>query len=132
MSSQVISFTLFFFTANLVAGAVYMFGQKRLGLLWQEYPFIYTPWLAMMLLMPEFMSLPGIGDGELALKYFLFMVQGFSCGVFGGAILFPRLWIKVETTAEKLKVTAISSLVLGAIYLFLRWLLLQGFVYILH
>lgn len=131
MSSTVISITIFLFAANLVAGVIYVFGQKRVGLLWIEYPFIYMPWLAFMVLLPSFSVLPGVADNDLALKYFLFMVQGFGCGVFGGMVLLPRFWIRADTTAEKLKVTLISSLIISLLYLFSRWLLLQAFYYIL-
>lgn len=108
-----------------------MFGQKRVGLLWIEYPFIYTPWLAFMLLLPSFSTLPEVAENDLALKYFLVMVQGFGCGIFGGSVLLPRFWIQAETTVEKLKITMISSLVITMLYLTTRWLLLQAFYYIL-
>jgi len=130
MSQTIISITLYLFAANLVAGAIYIFGKKKAGLLWLEYPFIYMPWLALMLIMPNFSALP-IGS-DLSLKYFLFMVQGFSCGIFGGMVLLPRFWVSGETAVEKLRITAISSLLISALYLFSRWLLLQGFYYILR
>lgn len=131
MSSTIISITIYLFAANLVAGVIYMFGQKKVGLLWIEYPFIYMPWLAFMLLLPSFSTLPGVADNDLALKYFLLMVQGFGCGIFGGSVLLPRFWIQADTAAEKLKVTFISSLIISLLYLFSRWLLLQAFHYIL-
>ncbi|HKI47386.1 MAG TPA: hypothetical protein VKA08_18800 [Balneolales bacterium] len=131
MSSTIISITIYLFAANMVAGGIYIFGQKKVGLLWIEYPFIYTPWLAFMFLLPSFSTIPGVADNDLALKYFLLMVQGFSCGIFGGSVLLPRFWIQADSTAEKLKITIISSLVVTMAYLFSRWLLLQGFYYIL-
>lgn len=131
MSSTIISITIYLFAANLVAGGIYIFGQKKVGLLWIEYPFIYMPWLAFMVLLPSFSTLPGVADNDLALKYFLLMVQGFGCGIFGGSVLLPRFWIQADTTVEKLKITFISSLVITALYLLSRWLLLQAFYYIL-
>ncbi len=131
MNSTIISITIYLFAANLVAGGIYVFGKKKVGLLRIEYPFIYTPWLAFMVLLPSFSTLPGVAESDLALKYFLLMVQGFSCGIFGGMVLLPRFWIKADTTAQKLKITLISSLVVTILYLFSRWLLLQAFYYIL-
>jgi len=131
MNSTIISITIYLFAANLVAGGIYVFGQKKVGLLWIEYPFIYMPWLAFMMLLPSFSTLPGVADSDLSLKYFLLMVQGFSCGIFGGLVLLPRFWIKADTTAQKLKITLISSLIVTVLYLISRWLLLQAFYYIL-
>jgi len=131
VSSTIISITIYLFAANLVAGGIYIFGQKKAGLLWIEYPFIYMPWLAFMLILPSFSTIPGVAENDLALQYFLLMVQGFSCGIFGGMVLLPRFWIKADTTAQKLKITFISSLVVTILYLFSRWLLLQAFYYIL-
>lgn len=131
MNSTVISITMYLFAANLVAGAIYVFGQKKVGLLRSEYFFIYLPWLALMVLMPSFEVLPGVDDTELSLRYFLFLVQGFSCGIFGGMVLLPRFWIRAETTFEKLRVTAISSLLVSALYMFTRWLLLLAFQFLL-
>jgi hypothetical protein len=131
VSSTVISITIYLFAANLVAGVIYMFGQKKAGLLWIEYPFIYMPWFAFMILFPSFSALPGVANNDLALKYFLLMVQGFGCGVFGGMVLLPRFWIQAETIVDKLRITLTSSLIISLLYLFSRWLLLQAFHYIL-
>ncbi len=130
MSNTVISITMYFFAANIVAGAIYIFGQKKVGLLRIEYLFIYTPWLALMLIMPNFTELP-VGT-DMSLKYFLIMVQGFSCGIFGGMVLLPRFWVSADSVAEKLRITAISSLIISTLYLFSRWLLLQAFYYVLR
>ncbi|MFC1546041.1 hypothetical protein ACFL4I_01315 [Pseudomonadota bacterium] len=127
MSSIVISFTIYLFAANIVAGTIYIFGSKKAGLLRIEYPFIYLPWIALMVIMPEFTKLPWLAESELSLKYFLFMLQGFSCGVIGGGILLPRLFIHSETTRDKLRVTLISALLFSGFYLFTRWLLLEAF-----
>jgi len=131
MSSFIISLTIYLLAANIVAGTIYIFGQKKAGLLWMEYPFIYTPWLIMQFLMPEFMELPGIADMEISLKYFLLMVQGFSCGVMGGAILLPRLFIHSQSVVDKFKVTVTSSLVVGLVYLISRFVLLEMFKWLL-
>lgn len=131
MSSFIISLTIYLLAVNIVAGTIYIFGQKKAGLLWVEYPFIYTPWVIMQFLVPEFMELPGIADMEISLKYFLLMVQGFSCGVMGGAILLPRLFLHSQSVAAKLKVTVVSSLAVGLIYLISRFLLLEMFRWLL-
>jgi len=108
-----------------------MFGREKAGLLRIEYPFIYLPWITLMVIMPAFTSLPGVADSELSLKYFLFMLQGFSCGVIGGGVLLPRLFINSKTTMDKLKVTLISALTFSGFYLFTRWLLLEAFKFLL-
>lgn len=102
-NSIVISFMIYLVAANIVAGTIYVFAHKKAGLLRIEYPFIYLPWIARMVIMPEFTKLPGLAESELSLKYFLFMLQGFSCGVIGGGILLPRLFIRSETTRDKLQ-----------------------------
>ncbi|ATX81056.1 hypothetical protein Ga0123462_0178 [Mariprofundus ferrinatatus] len=126
MNSVLISVTLYLISANIMAGVIYVFGQKKVGLLWLEYPFIYTPLIIFQFLMPQFMSIPDLAETENALKYFLFMLQGFSCGVIGAMILLPRFFIPATTTIEKLKVTALSSLAMGGVYLITRWIFFEA------
>ncbi len=131
MNSELISVTLFLFSANVVAGVIYMFGKEKVGLLWIEYPFIYAPLIIFQLLMPQFMSIPELAENANSLKYFLFMLQGFSCGVIGGMILLPRFFIPATTTMEKLKVTAYSCLALSAGYLVTRWIFFEALRFLL-
>lgn len=125
MNNIIMLFTVYFLAANIVAGAIFVFGQKKAGLLWYEYPFIYVPWLAMMLMFDNFSSLPGVGGTDLSLKYFLLLVQGFSCGIMGGAILLARFFVRAQSVVEKLTVTVSSSLIMGVVYLISRFLLLE-------
>jgi hypothetical protein len=127
MDSVVISVSLYLISANIIAGTIYMFGQKKIQLLWLEYPFIYTPLIAFQFLMPQFMEIPGLAETELSLKFFLFMLQGFSCGVVGGVILLPRFFYKAESVLEKLKITISSSIIISLGYLISRWVLLEMF-----
>ena len=131
MNSLIISLTLYLISANLVAGTIYFFGQKKIGLLWIEYPFIYTPWVILLLIMPEFTKLLAFADLDPSLKFFLFMLQGFSCGMLGGAVFLPRFFIKAETSWDKLKITMLSSLAMGMAYLISRYLLLEMFKWVL-
>lgn len=131
MSSFVISLSLYLLSANVVAGAFYVFGRKKAGLLWVEYPFIYTPWIVLQLLTPAFEEIPALAGMDISFKYFLFMLQGFSCGVMGGMILLPRFFVKADTVWEKLRVTMISSLLMGILYLITRYLLLEAFRFLL-
>lgn len=131
MSNVVMLFTIYFLAANLVAGVIYLFGQKKAGLLWYEYPFIYMPWLAMLLMLDDFASLPGVAGTDISLKYFLLLVQGFSCGILGGAILLPRFFLRAENVFEKLKVTFLSGLVVSLLYLISRYLLLEMIKWVL-
>lgn len=131
MSSFVISLSLYLLSANIVAGAFYVFGRKRAGLLWIEYPFIYTPWIVLQLLTPGFEAIPALAQMEASFTYFLFMLQGFSCGVMGGMILLPRFFVKAESAREKLRITIISSLLMAALYLITRYLLLEAFRFLL-
>ena len=121
-----ISVTLYVISANILAGAMYVFGQKKVGLLWYEYPFIYAPLLIFQFLMPQFMAIPNLAESENSLKYFLFMLQGFSCGAIGAMILLPRFFVPATTVAEKLKVTAYSCLGMSAMYLITRWLFFEA------
>lgn len=84
-----------------------------------------------MLIMPEFTKTIGLAEVDPSLKFFLFMLQGFSCGILGGIVLLPRFFIKVETTWDKLKITMASSLVMGMVYLISRYLLLEMFKWVL-
>ncbi len=129
MDSMVISITIYLITANLVAGTIYFFGQKRLGLLWFEYPFIYLPWLALQLITREFVALD-FESNDLLFKYFLFMMQGFSCGLLGGSILLARFIFPAETPWQKLRVTALSAVAFSLLYLFSRWVLLEMFYFL--
>lgn len=131
MDSILISVTLYLISANVVAGVIYVFGQKKVGLLWAEYPFIYTPLIIFQILMPQFMAIPDLAETENSLKYFLFMLQGFSCGVLGGMILIPRFFIAATTTFEKLKVTLISSLGMAGMYLVTRWIFFEVLRYLI-
>lgn len=131
MNSLVISLTIYLIAANLVAGTIYVFGQKKLGLLWIEYPFIYTPWVILLLIMPEFTKTLGLADLDPSLMFFLFMMQGFSCGILGGVVLLPRFFFKAESRWEKLKITMLSALVMGMFYLVSRYLLLEMFRWVL-
>jgi len=125
MSDIVILFTIYFLAANLVAGGIYVFGQKRLGLLWFEYPFIYMPWLAMIVMLGDFSRIPGAADAGVSLKYFLLLVQGFSCGILGGAALLARFFFAAATALDKLKVTLLSSLTVAVLFLVSRIILLE-------
>lgn len=125
MNNVVILFTVYFLAANLVAGAIYIFGQKKAGLLWSEYPFIYAPWLAMMIVFDDFSNLPGLAESDLSLKYFLMLVQGFSCGILGGAVLLPRFFIRSQGVMDKLRTTLLSSLTISILFLVSRFLLLE-------
>lgn len=131
MNSVLISITLYLISANIMAGVIYMFGQKKVGLLWIEYPFIYAPLLIFQFLMPQFMSIPDLAESANSLKYFLFMLQGFSCGVIGAMILLPRFFIPATTTLEKLKITAISCLGMSAMYLITRWIFFEALRFLL-
>lgn len=131
MNSELISITLYLISANIMAGVIYVFGQKRAGLLWIEYPFIYTPLIVFQFLMPQFMSIPELAESENSLKYFLFMLQGFSCGVIGAMILLPRFFIPAASTIEKLKITAISSLAMAVMYLITRWVFFEALRFLL-
>jgi len=125
------SITLYMMEAKIMAGVIYVFGQKKAGLLWIEYPFIYAPLIIFQFLMPQFMSIPGLAETENSLKYFLFMLQGFSCGVIGAMILLPRFFIPATTTMEKLKITAISCLGMSVMYLITRWLFFEALRFLL-
>lgn len=131
MSSFVISLSLYFLSVNVVAGCFYVFGRKKAGLLWAEYPFVYTPWVVLQLLTPGFEQIPALAGMETSFKYFLFMLQGFSCGVMGGMILLPRFFVKADTVLEKLRVTMVSSLLMAVLYLVTRYLLLEAFRFLL-
>lgn len=131
MNNLVMSLTLYLIAANLVAGTIYFFGQKKIGLLWFEYPFIYVPWVILLLIMPEFVEIVGYADLDPSLTFFLFLMQGFSCGILGGIILLPRFFIKAETGWDKLKITMISSLAVGVFYIATRYLLLEMFKWVL-
>lgn len=130
-SSTLISLSLFLISANIVAFMIYIFGKEKAGLLWREYPFIYTPLIMFQILMPQFMDIPGIAESENSLKYFMFMLQGFSCGVFGGMILLPRFFYKAETVIEKLRITLYSSLAISLGYLISRWVFLEVLKFLL-
>ncbi|OIO67481.1 MAG: hypothetical protein AUJ57_11255 [Zetaproteobacteria bacterium CG1_02_53_45] len=131
MNSTMISVTLYMVSANIMAGVIYIFGQKKAGLLWIEYPFIYAPLIIFQFLMPQFMSLPGLAENANSLKYFLFMLQGFSCGVIGAMILLPRFFVPATTTLEKLKVTAVSCLAMSTTYLITRWIFFEALRFLL-
>jgi len=126
LNSVMISVTLYLISVNILAGVIYMFGQKKAGLLWIEYPFVYAPLIIFQFLMPQFMSIPGLAETENSLKYFLFMLQGFSCGAIGAMILLPRFFVPATTTIEKLKVTAISCFAMSTMYLITRWLFFEA------
>lgn len=131
MNSELISITLYLISANIMAGVIYVFGQKKVGLLWQEYPFIYAPLIIFQFLMPQFMSIPGLAENANSLKYFLFMLQGFSCGVIGAMILLPRFFVPATTTIEKLKVTAMSCMAFSLGYLVTRWIFFEALRFLL-
>ncbi|GAV21004.1 hypothetical protein MMIC_P1983 [Mariprofundus micogutta] len=131
MSSELISITLYLISANIMAGVIYVFGQEKVGLLWREYPFIYAPLIIFQFLMPQFMSIPGLAETANSLKYFLFMLQGFSCGVIGAMILIPRFFVPATTTMEKLKVTALSCIALSITYLITRWIFFEALRFLL-
>ncbi|PJA32003.1 MAG: hypothetical protein CO187_06310 [Zetaproteobacteria bacterium CG_4_9_14_3_um_filter_53_7] len=131
MNSTMISVTLYLVSANIMAGVIYIFGQKKAGLMWIEYPFIYAPLIIFQFLMPQFMSLPGLAENANSLKYFLFMLQGFSCGVIGAMILLPRFFVPATTTLEKLKITALSCLAMSITYLITRWIFFEALRFLL-
>lgn len=131
MSNVIMLFTIYFLAANIVAGTIYVFGRERAGLLWFEYPFIYMPWLVMVAMLGDFSALPGVAGTEVTLKYFLLLVQGFSCGIVGGAALLARFIFQAQGTAEKLKVTFLSSLTVSVLYLISRFLLLEMIKWVL-
>jgi|GEM_PF-3343077 len=131
MSSLVISISIYLISVNIVAGAIYMFAGKRAGLLAIEYPFVYLPWIALQIVTQGFLDIPELAANSLSLKYFLFMLQGFSCGVMGGMILLPRVFIPAETVREKLKITLIGALIISGFYLLTRYLLLLAFRWLL-
>ena len=81
--------------------------------------------------MPQFMSLPGLAENANSLKYFLFMLQGFSCGVIGAMILLPRFFVPATTTLEKLKITALSCLAMSITYLITRWIFFEALRFLL-
>lgn len=125
MNNLIMLFTIYFLAANIIAGVIFMFGQKKAGFFWFEYPFIYVPWLAMMLVFDDFSSLPGVAGTDMALKYFLLLVQGFSCGILGGAILLARFIVHADSITGKLKITLLTSLAVSMLYLVSRFLLLE-------
>ncbi|MDX8395077.1 MAG: hypothetical protein R8K22_01530 [Mariprofundaceae bacterium] len=73
------------------------------------------PWLALQWVTLWFNELP-VADVDLSFKYFLLMLQGFSCGVIGGFILLPRCFIKSEMVRDKLRISRISCFGVTAIY----------------
>lgn len=130
MDTLIISVSLYLISANIVAGTIYVFGREKAKLLWIEYPFIYLPLIVFQVLSSYFSEIPALSEDTVSLQLFLFLLQGFSCGVIGAMILIPRFFFKAETTLEKLKVTAISALVFSSAYLLSRWILLQLFYFI--
>lgn len=131
MNSVMISVTLYLISVNIMTGVIYVFGKQRAGLLWIEYPFVYVPLIIFQFLLPQFMAIPELAQSENSLKYFLFMLQGFSCGVLGAMILIPRFFIPATTTAEKLKITILSSLGMAVMYLVTRWIFFEALRYLL-
>lgn len=120
------SFTLYAMPANIIAGLLYVMGRERAGLLNIEYPFIYLPWLTLLVLSWGFFGMDEMFADDLMLQTFIVVLQSVACGVLGGFILLPRFYFPAETATEKLRITCISALVFSAVYAFTRVLLFVG------
>lgn len=125
MDSYLLSFTLYAVPANLIGGMFYVVGKQKAGLLKAEYPFIYLPWLALVVLSWGFFD---VADQfhEISLRVFILVLQSVGCGVLGGLVLWPRFIFPVDTTYEKLRLTCISALAAVGIYIVTRILLFSA------
>lgn len=136
MDSFFFSFTLYAIPANFIGIMFFLVGKNKVGLLNAEYFFIYVPWFSLIVLSWLFFEdAQGITD-ELSLQAFLVILQSVSCGILGGLVLLPRFLFKSRvsassTTAEKLRFTCISSLVMTSIYIVSRVILFMGILAVL-
>jgi len=126
MSEFFFSFTLYAIPANLIVGVFYVMGREKAGLLKSEYPFIYLPGLALMLLSWGFFGETKMLVEDETLRLFIVIMQAFSSGVLGGFVLLPRYFFPAETMKQKLRITFISALVFSAVYVVSRVILYVG------
>jgi len=124
--SYFLSFTLYAIPANIIGGMCFVIGREKLGLMRLEYFFIYVPWLVLILLTGGFFGTGAMVTDDMSLNTFITLVQSIACGVLGGAILWPRFYFKAETTNEKLRITALSTISVSVVYAFTRIILFAG------
>ncbi|MDX8411006.1 MAG: hypothetical protein R8K46_03910 [Mariprofundaceae bacterium] len=124
--SYFLSFTLYAIPANLISGMCYVIGRKKLGLMFSEYFFIYSPWIVLVLLSRGFFGDHQLVTDDMTLNTFILLAQSVACGVLGGSILWFRFLFRADTTFGKLRITALGALAVSAVYAVTRILLFAG------
>lgn len=124
MNPYLLSFLLYAVPANIIAGMILLFGRRRqVRWLAVEYPFIYLPWLAFLVLVT--LVFGGIESTPNNPKFMqaIVVLQSFGSGIMGGAVLFPRLLIPAGCRRRILTVTFASACVVSFLYVQFRVIL---------
>ena len=125
MDNYFFSFLLYTVFANIFAGIFWILGKTgRIKTDWHpiEYPFIYLPWIVFVVIYSLFFGDLNALNAKPVMNAVL-ALQSVGAGVMGGLVCLPRILMKADSISRKIKITAISAVVLSIVSTFFRVIL---------
>jgi len=123
MSDVLLSFLIYAIPANLIGGTAFLSGRKRAQMEGLEYFAIYGPYVAFVTMSAGYLNHPESLANNATFHTFAVVLQPIGSGVLGGLTLMPRLFIQPAERLKRLKVTAICTLAMMAVYMMSRLML---------